>query len=152
MIAFRFMEERDVEAVSRIEQETFSMPWRPEDFLDMIRNENSFYVVAEMTEETENSSHGKIIGSGGVMNILGEGDITNIAVEASQRGKGVGTALLRFLMEEGKKMGITAYTLEVRVSNAPAIHVYEKLGFVSEGVRRGFYEHPKEDALIMWKR
>lgn len=152
MIAFRLMEEKDVEAVSRIEQETFSMPWRPEDFLDMIRNENSFYVVAELTDETEGSRQGKIIGSGGVMNILGEGDITNIAVEASQRGKGIGTALLRFLMEEGKKMGIGAYTLEVRVGNAPAIHVYEKLGFVSEGIRRGFYDHPREDAIIMWKR
>ncbi len=152
MIAFRLMEEKDVEAVSRIEKETFSMPWRPEDFLNMIRNEHSFYVVAEMTEEAETSRHGKIIGSGGVMNILGEGDITNIVVEASQRGKGIGTALLRFLMEEGKKRGITAYTLEVRVGNAAAIHVYEKLGFISEGIRRGFYEHPKEDAIIMWKR
>ena len=48
--------------------------------------------------------------------------------------------------------GITAYTLEVRVSNAPAIRLYEKFGFVSEGIRPGFYEKPTEDAMIMWRR
>ncbi len=152
MIQFRLMEEEDVEAVSKIEEETFSMPWRPEDFLDMIRKDNSYYVVAEEVKQTDSEVQKKIIASGGVMNILGEGDITNIAVKASERGKGVGTALLTFLMEEGKKFGITAYTLEVRVSNQTAIHVYEKLGFVSEGIRRGFYDCPKEDAVIMWKR
>lgn len=152
MIQFRLMEEEDVEAVSKIEEETFSMPWRPEDFLDMIRKDNSYYVVAEEVKQTDSEVQKKIIASGGVMNILGEGDITNIAVKASERGKGIGTALLTFLMEEGKKFGITAYTLEVRVSNQTAIHVYEKLGFVSEGIRRGFYDCPKEDAVIMWKR
>jgi len=56
------------------------------------------------------------------------------------------------LIEEGYAMGIAEFTLEVRVSNAPAISVYEKCGFVSEGVRPKFYEKPVEDALIMWKR
>jgi ribosomal-protein-alanine N-acetyltransferase len=56
------------------------------------------------------------------------------------------------MMKEGQKEGLTAYTLEVRVSNTQAIHVYEKLGFVSEGIRPGFYEKPAEDAMIMWKR
>ena len=55
-------------------------------------------------------------------------------------------------MEEGQKRGISDFTLEVRKSNASAVHVYEKLGFRTEGVRRGYYENPREDALIMWKR
>ena len=60
--------------------------------------------------------------------------------------------MLKVLMEEGCKRGINAFTLEVRAGNAPAIHLYEKLGFVQEGIRPGFYERPKEDAIIMWKR
>lgn len=60
--------------------------------------------------------------------------------------------MLQHLMQEGDKEGLTAYTLEVRVSNEAAIHVYEKLGFVSAGIRPGFYEKPAEDALILWKR
>ena len=60
--------------------------------------------------------------------------------------------MLLQLLDEGRKMGAKEFTLEVRVSNAGAIHVYESLGFVTEGVRKNFYEEPTEDALIMWKR
>lgn len=144
MVTFRKMEEADVEVVSKIEEETFSMPWSPQSFLEMIRRDDAFYIVAEEDK--------KIIGACGVMNILGEGDITNIVVKDTRRGEGIGTAMLLALMEEGNKQGITAYTLEVRVSNKAAIHVYEKLGFVLEGIRKNFYERPREDAGIMWKR
>jgi hydroxylamine reductase (hybrid-cluster protein) len=60
--------------------------------------------------------------------------------------------MLEELLRLGAERGITAYTLEVRVSNAPAIRLYEKFGFVSEGIRPGFYEKPTEDAMIMWRR
>lgn len=82
----------------------------------------------------------------------GEGNITNVVVAEEARNKGIGTKMLRHLMEEGERNGLGAFTLEVRVSNAPAIHVYEKLGFLSEGIRPNFYEKPAEDAVIMWKR
>lgn len=144
MVTFRRMEEKDVETVSRIEEATFSMPWSPASFLEMLKSNNTFYVVAE--------EEGKILGSCGVLQVLDEGNITNVVIEKESRGRGIGTAMLSFLMEEGKKQGISAYTLEVRVSNSPAIHVYEKLGFVSEGIRKNFYEKPREDAAIMWKR
>lgn len=68
------------------------------------------------------------------------------------RGKGIGKQMLLKLMEEGTGMGVEAFTLEVRKSNGSAIHLYESLGFVTEGVRKNFYEDPVEDALIMWKR
>ena len=84
--------------------------------------------------------------------IVGEGEITNVVTKNTMRGKGIGKQILEKLLEEGAKMGAEAFTLEVRVSNAPAIHLYESLGFVSEGVRKNFYEEPTEDALIMWKR
>ena len=84
--------------------------------------------------------------------IAGEGDVTNIAVFPEYRGRGIGAALTKALLVEGRKRGMNAFTLEVRVGNQAAIHIYEKLGFRSEGVRKGFYEKPKEDALIMWRR
>ena len=60
--------------------------------------------------------------------------------------------MMEYMLERAKENGMGACTLEVRVSNRPAIRLYESLGFKGEGVRPGFYDKPKEDALIMWKR
>lgn len=143
-IHIRPMEKRDVDAVSRLEEETFSMPWSRDAFLEMITKEDAAYYVAESAEE--------IVGGCGVLMIAGEGNITNVAVKASARNQGIGTKMLRYMIGEGERNGLNAFTLEVRVSNAAAIHVYEKLGFRSEGIRPNFYEKPAEDAVIMWKR
>ncbi len=143
-VLYRRMTPADVPVISRLEEETFSMPWSAQDFLEMIGKEDVRYYVAEQD--------GRILGGCGVLMVAGEGNITNVVVAPEARNKGVGTAMLAHLMEEGRREGLTAYTLEVRVSNAAAIHVYEKLGFVSEGIRPGFYEKPKEDAVIFWKR
>lgn len=140
----RPMEEKDVDAVSRLEEETFSMPWSRSAFLNMITKADAAYYVAELD--------GVIVGGCGVLMAAGEGNITNVAVTESVRGQGVGTKMLRHLIGEGEKQGLTAFTLEVRVSNEAAIHMYEKLGFRSEGIRPNFYEKPAEDAMIMWKR
>ena len=136
--------EEYVDQVCVLEEEAFSMPWHKESFLEMIANENACYLVALMGEE--------VVASCGLRHIVGEGEITNVVTKNTMRGKGVGRKILLRLLEEGSKMGAEAFTLEVRVSNAPAIHLYESLGFVSEGVRKNFYEDPTEDALIMWKR
>lgn len=143
-IHIRPMEREDVDEVSRLEEETFSMPWSRDAFLKMVTKEDAAYYVAE--------SDSGIVGGCGVLMIAGEGNITNVAVSESTRNKGIGTRLLKYMMEEGYRNGLTAFTLEVRVSNAAAIHVYEKLGFRSEGIRPNFYEKPVEDAMIMWKR
>lgn len=144
MVVYRKMTAEDVPFISRLEEETFSMPWSADSFLEMISKEDARYYVAE--------EDGRLLGGCGVLMIAGEGNITNVAIAPEARNRGIGTALLRHLMAEGNREGLTAYTLEVRVSNAAAIHVYEKLGFVSAGVRPGFYEKPVEDALIFWKR
>ena len=60
--------------------------------------------------------------------------------------------MLRTLLDDSVKRGMTAFTLEVREGNDPAVSLYRKFGFITEGVRTGFYENPVEDALIMWKR
>ena len=143
-ITYRRMTAEDVPFISKLEQETFSMPWSADSFLEMIDKEDARYYVAERD--------GQLLGGCGVLMIAGEGNITNVVVAPEARNQGIGTGMLKHLMEEGSRAGLTAYTLEVRVSNAAAIHVYEKLGFVSEGIRPGFYEKPTEDAAIFWKR
>lgn len=144
MIVYRKMRAEDVPFISRLEEETFSMPWSAESFLQMIEKEDTTYFVAE--------EDGRLLGGCGLLLIAGEGNITNVVVAPEARRRGVATGLLTYLMSEGDRAGLTAYTLEVRVSNAAAIGLYGKLGFVSEGVRPGFYEKPTEDAMIMWKR
>lgn len=134
----------DVEAVSRIEEAVFSMPWKQDDFLAMVEADYAHYFVAE--------EDGEIAGYCGVRNMAGEGEITNVAVAGQFRRRGIGRRLMEYMLRKAPSFGIGDLTLEVRVSNAPAISLYESLGFHQEGVRPDFYEKPKEDALIMWKR
>ena len=144
MVTYRRMTPEDVPFISKLEEETFSMPWSADSFLEMISKEDARYYVAEQD--------GRLLGGCGVLMIAGEGNITNVVIAPQARNQGIGTAMLRHMMAEGEREGLTAYTLEVRVSNAAAIHVYEKLGFESAGIRPGFYEKPDEDAMIFWKR
>jgi len=140
----RELTQEDVVAVSKIEEETFSMPWSPQDFLEMVEADYAYYYVAE--------EDGEIAGCCGIRNIVGEGEITNVVVAEKFRGRGIGRALMEYMLKEAPLHGMGDLTLEVRVSNTPAICLYESLGFKGEGVRPDFYEKPTEDALIMWKR
>ena len=144
MIVCRRMRAEDVPFISRLEEETFSMPWSADSFLQMIEKEDTAYFVAE--------EDGRLLGGCGLLLIAGEGNITNVVVAPEARRRGVAAKLLAYLMEECGRAGVNAYTLEVGVSNTAAIGLYEKLGFVSEGIRPNFYEKPAEDAMIMWKR
>ncbi len=140
----RLMKEEDLGAVAQLEQTVFSVPWSEHNLRESLSRPEYLFLVAE--------EDGKVTGYAGLLMIAGEGDVTNIAVFPENRGHGTGSALTETLISEGRNRGMNAFTLEVRVSNQPAIHIYEKLGFRSEGVRKGFYEKPKEDALIMWLR
>lgn len=139
----RQMEEGDLDQVCAIEEETFSMPWSRKSFRDTISYYHTLFLVAELD--------GEIAGYCGCYQSLEEAEITNIAVRRQLRGHGIGRRLLMELMRLGKEQGAFAYTLEVRVSNQAAIHLYESLGFVSFGIRKNFYEKPREDAMIMWR-
>ena len=146
MITIRQMSIMDVDQVCLLEEMVFSMPWHKESFIEMIENKDALYLVAD-------DECAGVIGCCGVRSIVGEGDITNVVVHPDFRKKGVAYEMLSQLLLRGEKdFGIKEFTLEVRYSNMGAIHLYEKLGFVSEGVRKNFYEEPLEDALIMWKR
>ena len=144
MVSFSELTEEDIIEVSRIEQETFSMPWSPDDFMEMISLDYAYYIVAKEGDT--------VLGCCGIRNMCGDGEITNVVVDAKYRKRGIAEAMLRYLMKESRSIGVRNYTLEVRESNQPAIALYEKLGFKTEGVRKGFYEKPTEDALIMWMR
>ena len=120
------------------------MPWSKESFISTIQSKDAFYVVAE--------AEGEIVGCCGVINACGDGDISNVSVKESLRGKGIGKAMVSTLLTWAESIGVENYTLEVRAGNERAIRLYESLGFVGEGIRPGFYDKPKEDALIMWKR
>ena len=144
-ITVRKMKKDDLDRVSQIEKECFSTPWSRDSFEDMIDNEAALYMVAE--------DNGYIVANCGVITVAGEGDICNVAVDPSYRKRGIAKLLLTRVMEEAsKEMAVLSFTLEVRRSNTAAISLYEKLGFVNEGIRPGFYTSPKEDAVIFWKR
>ncbi|MDD6326028.1 MAG: ribosomal protein S18-alanine N-acetyltransferase [Lachnospiraceae bacterium] len=136
------MKPEDVREVAALEAKIFSVPWSEAGFLSSLQSEDTLYLAVRKS--------GKLIAYCGLLQSLDEADITNVAVEESCRGCGIASRMLGRLMELGKARGIVRYTLEVRVSNASAIHVYEKLGFHSVGIRKNFYDRPKEDAMIMW--
>ena len=117
MVTYRRMTPEDVPYISKLEEQTFSMPWSADSFLEMISKEDARYYVAERG--------GQLLGGCGVLMIAGEGNITNVVIAPEARNQGIGTAMLQHLMQEGDREGLTAYTLVVRVSNAAAIHVYE---------------------------
>ena len=146
MIIYRKIAKEDVDAVTQLEKTCFSQPWPRSAFAEIVEKEDADYYLAEETES------GRIVGGCALFDIVGEGNITNVAVSPDYRNKGIGSKLIAYLLEQGEARGIREFTLEVRVSNAPAIAIYEKAGFVSEGIRPGFYSHPKEDGMIMWRR
>lgn len=145
----RRMEVSDIAPLANIEKQCFSRPWSEREFGHLVGETDALYLVADVTLE---DGMRKIVGTAG-MRILGtEGDIDNVAVLPEFRNLGIAGRLLDGLLDEARKRGVTEFTLEVRVSNEYAIKLYEKAGFVSEGIRPGFYEDPKEDANIMWIR
>ena len=94
---------------------------------------------------------GEVAGYLGCYCIAGTGEITNVAVKASHRRKGIGGMLLQRLYEEGALLDTPEFFLEVRESNAAAIGLYTRQGFVKEGIRKNFYDKPIENAVIMWR-
>lgn len=143
-VTVRLMQESDIPALVEMEQAIFSMPWSEQNFVDLLTREYCLYLVAEKVDE--------IVGFAGLTKLGNEGDIDKVMVREDCRGEGVSSILMENLLEEGRSRGIEAFTLEVRAGNAPAIGLYTKFGFVSEGVRPRFYDKPVEDALIMWLR
>ena len=143
MIEIRNMREADASAVAQIEEAVFSKPWSRQGFLDALAMDDNLFFVAE--------EEGRILGYIGMYVALDEGEITNVAAAPEARRRGVGAKLIEASLKEADERGIHTVVLEVRVSNTPAINLYEKYGFVRQGIRKGFYELPREDAYIYLK-
>ncbi len=137
----REMTLEDIDQAVVIEKECFSLPWSEKSFQDSITREDTIFLVCE--EES------MITGYIGMYVSFDEGSITNVAVHPSYRKKGYGDALVSAVKIAAKEKQVESIFLEVRVSNVPAISLYQKMGFENLGIRKNFYDHPKEDAYIM---
>lgn len=123
---------------------SFNIPWSRESFLKELENNFSRYVVAICDDH--------VVGFGGMWLILDEGHITNIAVHPEYRKNKIGSVILSALFDICKREDATSLTLEVRESNIAAQKLYEKFGFVKEGLRKKYYHDNGENAILMWNR
>lgn len=147
----REMQKGDLEEVTALEASCFSMPWKYRDFEEALANPDRVYLVAEPDNPPDGNSD-RILGGCMLSNAAGEGDISNVAVREKYRKNKIATELMAQLVKLGtERYGIMVYTLEVRSQNMAARGLYEKLGFVSQGIRPNFYDRPKDDAVIMKK-
>lgn len=137
------MKKEHIPALVELEKECFSDPWSEKALEEELSNPNAVFVVALKNEE--------VAGYVGMLHILDEGDICNVAVFEKFRRNGIATALLENLLKYAEENKLSFITLEVRESNEAAQIFYEKMGFQKIAMRRNFYENPKEDAYIMNK-
>ena len=140
-IIIKQMTPEDVEKVYQVEEACFSVPWSMENFQNIFRFGENYYLTAWDGEE--------IVGFIGLMAVMGEGDITNVAVLPTHRKQGIGDRLVASMIALAKEKEISKIMLEVRASNEAAIHLYEKYGFEFLCVRKEYYQKPTEDANIM---
>ena len=127
--------------IQRIEQQSFSVPWTETMLRLQLEPDSHVFLTAE--------ADGDVVGYVGLMYVLDEGYISNVAVRPDCRRRGVADALLCALEARARALLLSFLTLEVRESNAPAIALYEKRGYRVAGRRRNYYEKPTEDALLM---
>jgi len=144
-LEFRRLELRDLNAIEEIERASYPTPWSRSMFAGELAKPSSLSVGAFHPEG------GELLGYLIISRYVDAWHVMNVAVDPDHRGRGVGTMLLERLFELTADDARRGYTLEVRVSNATAIRLYERLGFRARGVRRGYYTDNREDALIMWK-
>ena len=131
--------DRQIAEIAEIERQCFATPWTD----DQIRNSDDSTVFFLAKAE------GKTVGYGGMYTVLDEGYVTNIGVLPAWRRKGIGAKIVKQLIDFSVEKHLAFLSLEVRVSNTAAITLYEKFGFERVGLRKNFYNAPKEDALIM---
>ena len=130
-----------IRQIEEIERDCFSRPWTAEQLKSQRRDEQHEFIAAV--------SDGRVLGYVGLMYVLDEGYISNVAVHPDARRQGIGDALIDVLAAKAAELELAFLTLEVRESNAPAIALYAKHGFHPVGKRKNYYDAPKEDAVLM---
>ena len=137
------MNESHVSQVAELEKICFSDPWSEKSVASELSNPLSLWLVAE--------EEGRVAAYIGSQTVMDETDMMNVAVHPDFRRRGLGEQLVMQLVARLKENGSHCLLLEVRASNAPAIGLYEKLGFAQIGRRKNYYRNPREDALILRK-
>lgn len=133
-----------IASVEKLEKLCFSMPWNAEQLRSQLKNSQHEFIAAI-------SKEGEVLGYVGMMYVLDEGYISNVAVSPEYRRLGIGDRLIEDLMEIAANLMLSFVTLEVRAGNKAAIALYSKHGFVPVGRRKNYYDSPKEDAILMTK-
>ena len=143
-VELRRLEQRDLDTVDEIERASYPTPWSRSMFAAELRKPSSIALGAYLEE-------GELVGYAFVSRYVDAWHVMNVAVAPAFRRRGIASTLLERLFEVTASDPRRGYTLEVRVTNAEAIRLYERLGFESRGIRRGYYTDNREDALIMWR-
>jgi ribosomal-protein-alanine N-acetyltransferase len=141
----RLADEQDLEGVLAVEAESFSNPWTRDMYAWELQNRSMCHILLVRTADC------RVAGFCAFWLVFDEIHINNIAMRPGFRAQGIGTALLRQALAEGRQLGARRATLEVRASNEGARRLYERMGFYVAGVRRNYYSEPVEDALILWR-
>lgn len=143
-IEIRAMDLLDLDQVMAIEEASFSHPWSRFSFvMELTENERARYLVGVAGTE--------VVGYVGLWLVLDEAHVTTLAVHPGWRGQGIGRQLMEAAITLARVAGCRRMTLEVRLSNVVAQHLYASLGFQAVGIRPGYYQDNDEDAVIMWK-
>src|SRR5689334_7804034 len=137
----------DLDAIERIERRAYPTPWSRSMFAGELAKPSSICLGAFDADGDEGVLVGYLI----VSRYVDAWHVMNVAVDPDHRTRGIAAMMIERLFELTADDARRGYTLEVRVSNATAIRLYERLGFRSRGIRRGYYTDNREDALIMWK-
>jgi [ribosomal protein S18]-alanine N-acetyltransferase len=143
-VDLRRLGQADLDTIEAIERASYPTPWSRSMFAAELRKPSALALGAYL--ET-----GELVGYAFVSRYVDAWHLMNVAVAPAHRRKGIATVLLERLFEVTSGDPRRGYTLEVRVSNNDAIRLYERLGFRSRGIRRGYYTDNREDALIMWR-
>jgi ribosomal-protein-alanine N-acetyltransferase len=143
-IKIRRAERNDLEQIHTLENSCFEIPWSYEMlYEDICVNKGTVYYVVE--------EEGFVVGYGGMWIILDEAHITNVCIAPDKRRHGYAMLLMKKLCDKAQSLGADSMTLEVRVSNHDALHLYKKCGFTIHGLRKRYYSNNNEDAYIMWR-
>ena len=136
-------EKRHIAALEDLEKQCFSMPWTAQMLESQLPDDRHVFIVAENDSE--------LLGYVGMMYVLDEGYISNVAVSPMFRRQGIADALIAELVKRAEDLELSFVTLEVRSSNSAARALYAKHGFSDVGIRKNYYDFPKEDAILMTK-